>query len=294
MEFFTFYNSFFSAIFALKESAEWTDVIICAAVSLSIGIALFILQGIGLFVMAKNRGFSKKWMAFVPFLSIAYLGKLTGDCIVFGHKMKRAGLYVMIAQILVAVTTLAYAAVSTVLFVEYGEYLELSQYGYGYEWVGLPAEAEPLRKFIWVCDGAGGMIGLSGLFEVVYLLLLLVLMISFFRKYVPQQAMFFSLLTCFVPLLRYVFVFALRKRPAINYEDYLRRQREEYARRQNQYGPYGGYGQGSYGGYGYSQPQTPPRPAPRPPEDPFAEFGGEEKNKTEGEEKKAPSDDLFD
>ena len=54
-------------------------------------IAAFVLQGAGLFVMAKRRHLKKKWLAFVPFANIYYMGKLAGECGFFGHKMKNAG-----------------------------------------------------------------------------------------------------------------------------------------------------------------------------------------------------------
>lgn len=285
MELFNFYNSFFSMLFVLKGSVTTKEVMIAAVLALGLWLPLFILQGVGLYVMAKRRSMDKKWLVFVPFVNLHYIGRLTGDCILFGHRMKRPGLYVMIAQILATLFMAAYTTVSTVLFVRYGAHLQPSQYGYGYEWVDLPAVAEPLRRFIWICDGGGGMIGISGIVDVVYRLLLLVLMISLFRKYSPRQSTLFSILSCFIPEARFILIFVLRNKQAIDYEAYARRQREEFIRRQQQqgqYGPYGPYGPYGQGGYGGQQ-----QPAPRPPEDPFAEFG-------ENGEKKSGSDDLFD
>ena len=40
---------------------------------------LFVLQGIGLSTMAKNRGMEKTWSSFVQFVNIYLLGKLAGD-----------------------------------------------------------------------------------------------------------------------------------------------------------------------------------------------------------------------
>lgn len=301
MELFNFYNSIFTVLFGLKGSVAVKEVMIASVAAVAVWLTLFILQGVGLYVMARRRDMEKKWLVFVPFVNLYYIGKLTGDCILFGRKMKRPGLYAMIAQIVATLFMAAYTAVSTLLFVGYGDYLQPSQYGYGYEWVNLPAAAEPLRRFIWVCDGGGGMIGLTGIIDIVYWILLLILMIGLFRKYAPQQATMFSLFSFFVPVTRFVFIFALRNRQAIDYEAYMRKQREEFIRRQQQqgqygpYGPYGpyrgGYSQGPYGGNSNGGQQ---QSAPRPPEDPFAEFGenGEKKNLESGE-KKSGSDDFF-
>ena len=50
-------------------------------VGFSIWLVFFILQGFGLSAMAKKRGLKKRWLAFVPFANIWYIGKIAGECI---------------------------------------------------------------------------------------------------------------------------------------------------------------------------------------------------------------------
>ena len=58
----------------------------------SLGIALlawavfFILQGFGLYAMAKKLGLKNKVLAFVPFANIYYMGKIAGECRFFARK----------------------------------------------------------------------------------------------------------------------------------------------------------------------------------------------------------------
>ena len=61
------------------------------ALALGVGlwIGLFVLQGFGLHAMAKRRGMQDKWKVFVPFVNIQYIGRLAGDCYIFGQKVKR-------------------------------------------------------------------------------------------------------------------------------------------------------------------------------------------------------------
>ena len=286
MEIFNFYNVIFSALFQGKSSVTLVDAMIAAGISLGIWLVLFILQGIGLWVMAKRRNIGKRYLAFGPFVSLYYIGRLTGDCMVFGRKMKRPGLYAMIAQILTTLLMAACSVVTTILFVYYGDCYQSSPYGG--EWINLPATVEPLRRFLFICGD--GINGISGIFVFVYEILLLLLMVGLFRKYAPRNSMFFSFVAFFVPISRFIFIFALRNKEAIDYEAYMRKQREEFMRRQGGYRPYGGnpYGgnpyNGPYGGYGNGgaqQQNTPP-----PPEDPFAEFG-------DSGEKKSGDDDFF-
>ena len=51
-------------------------------------LALFILQGIGLSVMAKKQNVGSAWLAFVPFGNVFLMGKLAGESNAFGRKIK--------------------------------------------------------------------------------------------------------------------------------------------------------------------------------------------------------------
>ena len=82
-------------------------------------LALFVLQGVGLFVMGKRREMKNKWLAFVPFVNIYYMGKLAGECGFFGHKMKNAGLYAMIAQMLGTLFTCTYILAECYLYLKH-------------------------------------------------------------------------------------------------------------------------------------------------------------------------------
>ena len=98
-----------------------------------------------------------------------------------------------------------------------------------------------------------------------------VLFIAFFRKYFARGVFWMTLLSTIVPL-RGVAIFAVRNNTPVDYDAYMRRRMEEYARRQQGYGQggYGGYGgNGGYGGYDADGNRT-----NAPQDDPFSDFGG--------------------
>ena len=68
-------------------------------IAIGVFVALTVLQGFGLYRMAKNRNIKRKWLSFVPFANVYMIGKVAGQCSFFGHKMKRAWLYVLIFQV---------------------------------------------------------------------------------------------------------------------------------------------------------------------------------------------------
>ncbi len=273
-----------------------TMAIILMSTLLIAWLVFFILQGIGIYRMAANRGIKKKALAFVPFANIWYMGKIAGTCSFYGQKIKRAGLYTMLIEI-----------VSTVISV-------LSILAYGYMLVKLNGTD--------VVVSGGGFDGVVVSFynlssylllilSVAYSFLMGILMMGVYKHYVPANYTMLGFLTLLCPPARYIIVFVLRKRKAIDYEAYVKARHEEYIRRQqqyyNQYGnPYGrpnGYGQNPYGQsyngrpnpYGQSPYGQPSANEPPKPEEPFAEFASESQNTNTGSgETNGDSDGFFD
>ncbi len=231
-------------------------------------ILLFFLQGIGIYVIAKRLNMRGKALAFVPFANIFYLGKIVGECQFFGQKMKSAGLYAMIAQIITTILTVAYILAEVYLIWNF-EY-RVNEMGMVY-WEELKGFAGTVKGFYEI----GGL--LMSLFSLVTQILLIILMIGFFKKYSPSNYRFLGILLFFLPIARFICIFVLRNKEPFDYEGYMRRQREAYMRRQQQYyntygNPYGQqppYGGAPYGMGGYQGTQGQPA---QKPEEPFEEF----------------------
>lgn len=258
-------------------------------VGAGIWLILFILQGIGLYVMAKRRGIKKRALAFVPFANIWYMGKLAGECRVFGRKVKRVGLYAMLAQIALTLLIGLYLAAELYLYMQ-GEpiYPETSHYPYwGFD--GFAGKVEDFYKY-------GDLF--IAIFDLTYVILMIVLLNGLFKQYAPKKYMILSILFVFLSPARFVTVFCLRNKEPIDYEAYMRARREAYIRQRQQY--YNRYGNGSYGGNPYGNPyqQNPyQNQPPKQPEDPFGEFGGKPKPDEpfdefngKGEKNKDPND----
>ena len=197
--------------------------------------ALFILQGVGLYVMAKKQGLKKKWLAFIPFVNILYMGKIAGETFIFGQRMKRPGLYAMIAQI---VTT---ALCFTVMISEI--YLCANCNVHSLMNLRIGVETECIRYSISrFYDISQYFLSIA---QLCYTLLMLLLLSALYKKYSVKNQMVFTLLSCFVPISRFIIIFVLRNNKAVDYQAYMRARREAYMRQQqqyrNQYGPYNPY-----------------------------------------------------
>ncbi|MBE7077923.1 MAG: hypothetical protein E7377_04380 [Clostridiales bacterium] len=282
MELYYFYNiaRLTASFFAKTER----DLINTFYWGLGFGIALwlvfFILQGFGLYTMAKKRGYEKKVLAFVPFVNIWYMGKLAGNCNFFGQKVKRAGMYAMIAQIITAVLSLMVLAAEMYLWVRHGV-PEITEMGSAY-WTGLKGFSLTVAQFY---DLSGYLLSI---FQLIYEILLVVLLIGLYRRYTPKNYMTLGILTLFVPASRYIVIFVLRNRQSIDYEAYMRARREAYMRQQQQYynrydNPYNNPYNNPYGSqYGNGNSRS-------APEEPFAEFSS-----TNNSENNGDSDGFFD
>lgn len=278
MEIYGFYNSssLISEYFGVStpHSKIWG-----IAIALVIWSALFLLQGFGLSAMAKRRGIGKRWQAFCPFVNLLYIGKLAGECSVFGQRVKRAGLYTMIAQIVVTVLCGLLIASEIYLYNVCGmptaTALADNPLYYVLDWENLTGFSATVESYYVNSDYFLTII------QLVYEIFLLVLIIGLYKKYAPKNYMVLSFLCLFIPVSRFIVIFVLRNRKAIDYDAYMRARREEYMRQRQQYGGYG-YG----GGYGYrgspyanpyGNPYAPQQPTQQPqkPDDPFEEFSTE-------------------
>ncbi len=256
-------------------------------------VGLFILQGIGLAAMAKRRNISRRWLAFVPFANIYYVGKLAGTCGFFGHEMKKAELYAMIAQIVAVVFTTTYIAAELYLYINHG----IPQRGEDLMsppiWSGLTGFSLTVSKFYEYGELFFSIIGL------ISELLLLVLFMGLYKTYSPKNYTPLAFVTLFIPIARFITVFALRKKAPIDFNAYMRARHDAYVRYQQQrYGgynnPYGTpYNQGGYNGQ-QNQPTTPQSGAPfeefSSSDGPFEEFSSRNGNTNEAGNK---SDDFF-
>ncbi len=266
MEIYSLYQSGCLIFSIFLENAS--QVLIWGAVfGVIVLVGLFILQGIGLATMAKRRNIPRRWLAFVPFANIYYMGKLAGKCGFFGHEMKKAELYAMIAQIVAVVFTTAYIAAELYLYINHG----IPQRGEDLMsppiWSGLTGFSLTVSKFYEYGELFFSIIGL------ISELLLLVLVMGLYKTYSPKNYTPLAFLTLFIPIARFVTVFALRKKAPIDFNAYMRARHDAYIRYQQQrYGNYGNpYGNpNGQSGYGYGNQQG--QPTSSQSDDPFGEF----------------------
>ena len=248
-------------------------------------LGLFLLQGTGLYIMAKKREMKNKWLSFIPFVNILYITKLAGECQMFGRNVKRVGVYAMVLQIVTVLVTVVAVSSEIYLYVNHGGPIAVEDYFADSYWTNLTGFEQTIEDFYIY-----GNFFLS-IFQLAFGVLMMIIMTALCKKYAPKNFMPLSMLAFFVPLSRFIIIFCLRNRKAIDYEAYMREKREEFMRRQQQYrnmygnpynnpynNPYGNpyyrgqnpYGQNPYNQDGQNTNQNSNKEAPK--EEPFSEF----------------------
>lgn len=277
MEFIEFFNG--ATLFFETMSLKVFIIIVAAAFAAYLICLVF--GGIGLRAMAKRQGIKGSWLGFVPFANTYYTGKLAGDGYFFGQRLKRAGLYAMLSEILYLVMNALYWMTVICLSPYYVEYGTEDMVQWGYEEV--PEALQWMQTGQWIFQM---FVMLLSLVMVVFMA---VLYLSLFRKYYARSPILLTFFSVIFPFRAFT-VFAVRNNTPVDYGDYMRRRQEELYRQSrpmNGSGPYGmpygtPYDSGRddpFGGDFGSSPKD-----KNQPEDPFSEFD-EPKKPSDGEDK---------
>lgn len=253
-------------------------------ISLLVSIAFFVIKGIAIYTMAKRRNFDKLWMSFVPFLNYIVLGKLAGKAIVWGKEIKNIGLVVCILS---AVTLIGG------YLLDVGYYLSLIEGLYNVKFVFNSAFINS-----WVSQTGVVFVICHYLYlgiDLINLFLTICLALLIFRKYYPERAFLYMILSIFFDFMFGILLFTVRNREYLTYEDFLR-SRQNYYNQNNPYGSNNGYTVYNGGGNNVNADDDPfPEFSNKKQEnEPFAEFNGEKSNSTNSESKNnSNEDDLF-
>lgn len=275
MEFFDWINvvQIFTEYFTVatvSSAAEYVQIVL-RILYISVGVAAglylicLVLGGLGMRAMAKKVGMKHSWLAFLPFANTWYAGKLAGETRVFGQKMKRVGLYAMITE-LVYVAINVFALV--VQFALYQPDYFVEQFNESGEFIGIYLEVARVPLGLrWMIVADTVLTWVNTISYLVLIFFLCMLFYAFFRKYYARSPFLMTFLCAVLPL-RGLVIFAVRNNTPVDYDAYMRRRMEEYARRSG--GTYGPYGQGGYDADGNRTDGA----GAAPQDEPFSDFGG--------------------
>lgn len=295
MEFFDWLNfpQYFLDFFSYNvTTAEQLMEMKRLALLISVGVAggLYLLGlifgGIGLYTIAKREGVAHGWLGFLPFANTWFTGKLAGEASFFGQKMKRTGLYAMLAELLYTALGV-FTLVIFFLLANPEYYLVTINESTGVASVKFMPSYLP-EGMGWLADASLYCDIVSYLMWFVALVFFCVMFTAFYRKYYARSPFLMVFLSVILPARGFT-IFAVRNNRAVDYNEYMRRKMEEYARANNPYGPYnnGSYRNGPYGnGQGGGENGQGGASSP----DPFSDFGGDPQGGPQGGPQEGPQE----
>jgi hypothetical protein len=270
-------------------------------VSIVIAVINYIFKAIGLFVLAKRNKLSIKWFAFIPFANNYLLGRLTGEINLINVKIKNTGLMVLLTELIKFIFTMAYYVLYLLPVIKdviAGAYTP---------WQFLNGTVNPT---LTASSGVQLLSAISSILSLGFIFLFVSVLISFFRKYAPANYMVYSIVSLFLSV-EGIFIFILRNKEEVNYNEYLKKKYSQYRQNQNQnpYNPYNPYNRGNnpyepYNPYnkgqGMGNMQKPDEPfkefSEKQESNPFSDIFGNDTQKEKHKEEEKPEkkdDDIF-
>lgn len=175
-------------------------------------IAMFILKAIAIKTLAKNKGLDKLYLAYIPFFNYILLGKVIGTSYLFRHKVNNIGLLVTIA-------TLISFVMKTLLNLGYyvsvvGAYFNVTSITYNSVFVSnWMSQTGAFFTVIWY---------LYDVIAIIEIVLTASIIFFIFRKYAPERAFIYSLISIFFEFMFGPLLFLIRNKTASAYDNFMR------------------------------------------------------------------------
>ncbi|MFA9379886.1 MAG: hypothetical protein ACERKO_02385 [Acetanaerobacterium sp.] len=217
------------------------------------GIGIYVINAISFYTIAKNRGYNKPWLAWIPIANDYLRGAIADDINYRHQKSTSFRIWLMVLVIISKAGIIGVVVVQTIVTVTgFGNGMGgLSQFamgGYNQFMMGSPS-----RTIMMVLP----IVALFfGLFSIGYAVIYYFAMYRIYNDYVPHNAVLFLVLSIVVSVTEPFFVLSFRNKPAISIYG-AQNPHWQYANRGAQWQPpYGGqYGQGNTPPQNQSGPQ---------------------------------------
>ena len=184
-----------------------------------------ILGGLALFVMAERAGHKHSWLGFIPFANTYYAAKVAGETNFFGKKMKRAGLYAMLAEI-VYVALQVCSLVSSIVISNPSYYETNSSEGSSSLILNLQSVPAGFR---WMVSGYTWFSSLALIANLIMLVLFCAVYMGLYRKYSPRRSFALTVVSVLFPIRAFV-LFAVRNNRPVDYGEYMQERLEQAMR----------------------------------------------------------------
>lgn len=288
-------------------------VLTVAIIAVLIAVALYLLRSFGLYVLAKRKNYKFKFVAFIPIAWMFVAIRLVGEVRLFGKSFKSLALVLTLVFAVSELINLAYNFI--IYYPLFGNYIAgLIESGSGVVndrtiyFILNVENVTGIKEYIFASGvGVGGgfiypylninaaitalnaMSYVGMFFDLASIFLTVTVFLNIFKKYWPQKMVFATILSVLIGLFP-IFVFVIRNKAEIDYQEYLRKRNAYYRN------PYGAYGPGPYGQNPYGQNPYGQNPYQNRTDNPFGEFNDARKvdpfDEFSGDKKEEPFEDF--
>lgn len=194
------------------------------AIDVAITVITFVLMSIGIYTMAKRQNLGKRWLAFIPFFNYILLGRVVGNAIVWGKKIKNVGLWVTITSLISTILN---------LILDYGYYLVVFQKIFN---VTVYFDSNSFLYLLACQEGVFYEVlsVVSIVPDIAYIFFEVSIIFMVFRMYAPERSLLYSLASVFIEPFFGILLFMVRNRRRYSREDFMRERAEFRA-----YDPFG-------------------------------------------------------
>ena len=177
-----------------------------------------ILGGLALYVMAERAGIKHSWLGFIPFANTYYAGKVAGESPFMGKRMKRAGLYAMIAEMVYAAVEIM-SLISSILLAS-PRYYETVYMDGGASSLVFNLASVP-KGLQWMAGASTWLSVASIAADLIMIIFLCAVYNALYRKYSPRGAYFMTVFSVLLPV-RAFLLFSVRNKDPMDYDEYMR------------------------------------------------------------------------
>ena len=189
-----------------------TLILVSFLITSLITIGAFVLKAIAIRIMAKNRGLDKLYLAWIPFFNYILLGKVIGTVFLFRKKVNNVG-------VLVTIFALICFVVQTLLNLGYyvynlGEFFGFEILDYGSVFV----ENWMYQKGVFYTI----IYYFYDVLSLIEIVIKVSLIFFVFRKYAPERAFIYSIVSIFIDPAFSILLFVIRNRKPDSFSNYTR------------------------------------------------------------------------
>lgn len=210
----------------------------------ALAIAKYIINAVGIMRISTARGLSNGWFGFIPIAAQYQIGKIAGEVSTGKKKIKNPGLWLLIIlAVMYGVFYVTYFSVFAWIF------SSISRGGYG-RWNNGPEISMVFAPIMLMLLVLLVIIVCSYAYSILYIMTLNKIYVC---NYETPQALFYTLLSGYIPLALGILLMKAAKAPIINPPEYM-----TGSGPLGNYPPQPPYAPTAFGGPTYPQPPYPP------------------------------------